>query len=115
MRLEGERVLLRIHLNEQDEIRGETVYSKLVDICREAGLAGVTIMRAAMGFGQSGQLHSDRIEVLSLNLPMVIECVDTEENIRGILPALDSIIGGGLITLERADVIIYRPHTEPPA
>ena len=63
-----------------------------------------------MGFGASSRLHSDRIEVLSLDLPIVIECVETEEKIKAILPELDSMIGGGLITLERAKVILYRPH-----
>ena len=70
-----------------------------------------------MGFGASSKLHTDRLEVLSLDLPIVIECVETEERIMAILPELDEMIGGGLITLERAKVIMYRPHLpeeEPP-
>ena len=55
--------------------------------------------------------RTDRIEVLSLDLPIVVECVETEERIEAILPELDEMIGGGLITLERARVIMYRPGT----
>ena len=63
-----------------------------------------------MGFGASARLHTDRFEFLSSDLPIVVECVETEERIRAILPELDGMIGGGLITLERAKVIMYRPH-----
>jgi PII-like signaling protein len=66
-----------------------------------------------MGFGASSRLHTDRIEVLSLDLPIIIECVDTEEKIAAILPELDEMIGGGLITLERARVIMYRADLPP--
>jgi PII-like signaling protein len=67
-----------------------------------------------MGFGASSHLRTDRIEVLSLDLPIVVECVDTEERIAEILPELDGMIGGGLITLERARVIMYRPDRSAP-
>jgi hypothetical protein len=63
-----------------------------------------------MGFGAHARLHSDRVELLSLDLPIVIECVETEERINAILPELDMMIEGGLVTLERAQVIMYRPH-----
>jgi PII-like signaling protein len=62
-----------------------------------------------MGFGASAHVRTDRLEVLSLDLPIVVECVETEERIDAILPELDEMIGGGLITLERARVIMYRP------
>jgi PII-like signaling protein len=62
-----------------------------------------------MGFGASAHVRTDRVEVLSLDLPIVVECVETEERIEAILPELDEMIGGGLITLERARVIMYRP------
>ena len=55
-------------------------------------------------------MRTDRVEVLSLDLPIVVECVETEERITSILPVLDGMIGGGLITLERARVIMYRPE-----
>jgi PII-like signaling protein len=75
---------------------------------RERGCAGATVFRAIMGFGASARIHSDRVEVLSLDLPIVVECVETQEKIDEVLPLLDGMIGGGLITLERAKVIVYR-------
>ncbi len=108
--LKGERVLMRIHIGERDRYRGKPLYRAIVDLLRERHYAGATVFRAIMGFGASAKLHSDRIEVLSLDLPVVIECVETEEKIEAILPELDRMIGGGLITLERARVIMYRPH-----
>jgi PII-like signaling protein len=68
-----------------------------------------------MGFGASSTVHTDRIEVLSLDLPIVVECIETQERIDAILPELDGMIGGGLITLERANVIMYRPHSDDEA
>jgi uncharacterized protein len=62
-----------------------------------------------MGFGASAGIHTEKVLRLSLDLPLVIECVDSEEKIQAILPELDTMIGGGLITLERARVIVYRP------
>ena len=68
-----------------------------------------------MGFGASSTVHTDRIEVLSMDLPIIVECIETAERIDAILPALDGMIGGGLITLERANVIMYRPHSDADA
>jgi uncharacterized protein len=68
------------------------------------------VFRGIMGFGASAGIHTEKVLPLSLDLPLVIECVDTEEKIQGILPELDEMISGGLITLERARVIMYRPE-----
>ena len=108
--LEGERTLMRIHIGERDKYRGKPLYQAIVELLRERHCAGATVLRAIMGFGATARLHTDRIEVLSLDLPIVVECVDTEERIQSILPELDAMIGGGLITLERARVIMYRPE-----
>ena len=108
-KLEGERVLMRIHMSESDKYKGKPAYNEIIRLLRERHFAGATVLRGSMSFGSHSKLHSDRIEVLSLDLPIAIECVETEENIRSILPALDTMIGGGMITLERADVIVYRP------
>jgi PII-like signaling protein len=106
----GERVLMRIHVGEADRYEGTLVYRAIVELLRQRGLAGATVFRGAMSFGTSSVVHTDTIEVMSLDLPVVIECVETEDNIRAILPTLDRMIDGGLITLERAEVIVYRPH-----
>jgi PII-like signaling protein len=107
---EGERVLMRIHIGERDKFEGKPLYAAIVELLRSRKYAGATVLRAIMGFGASSTLHTDRIEVLSLDLPIVVECVETQERIDAILPEIDRMMGGGLITLERAHVIIYRPH-----
>ena len=104
----GERTLMRIHLGERDQFEGKPLYKAIVELLRGRHYAGATVLRAIMGYGASSRLRTDRIELLSLDLPIVVECVDTEERIEAILPELDRMIGGGLITLERAQVVIYR-------
>jgi hypothetical protein len=106
----GERTLMRIHIGERDRYKGQPLYRAIVELLRKHNYAGATVFRGISGFGATAVLHTDRIEVLSVDLPIVIECVETEERIESILPALDEMIGGGLITLERAKVIMYRPE-----
>lgn len=110
--LEGERVLMRIHVEERDRYRNKPLYEAIVELLRSRHYAGATVFRGIMGFGASSHLHTDHIVELALDLPIVVECVDTEERIEAILPELDAMIGGGLITLERAHVISYRPATK---
>ena len=107
--LKGERVLMRIHIGERDKHLGKPLYQAIVELLRARGYAGATVLRAIMGFGASAQLHTDKVLRLSVDLPVIVECVETEERIQAILPELDEMIGGGLITLERAQVIMYRP------
>jgi hypothetical protein len=109
----GERTLMRIHIGESDKYRRKPLYKAIVELLRERHYAGATVFRAMTGFGASARVRTDRIEVLSLDLPIVIEVVETEERIQAILPELDEMIGGGLITLERARVIMYRPNLRP--
>jgi PII-like signaling protein len=106
----GERVLMRIHIGERDKFKGKPLYQAIVEMFRQRHYAGATAYRGIMGFGASTRLHTDRIEFLSFDLPVVVECVETEQRIAAILPELDGMISGGLITLERAKVIMYRPH-----
>src|SRR6476646_9290028 len=105
----GERVLMRIHIGERDKHNGRPLYAEIVELLRRKHYAGATVYRAIMGFGASSHIRTDRFLELSLDLPIVVECVETEERIQAILPELDEMIGGGLITLERARVIMYRP------
>jgi PII-like signaling protein len=109
--LTGERTLMRIHIGERDKHQGKPLYEAIVRLLRSRHYAGATVFRAIMGFGATAHLRTDRIEVLSLDLPVVIEVVETEDRIQAILPELDQMIGGGLITLERVRVITYRPES----
>lgn len=109
----GERTLMRVHIGERDKYHGKPMYEAIVELLRQRHYAGATVSRAIMGFGANSRLHTESIEVLSLDLPIVVECVESEEKIQAILPELDEMLGGGLITLERARVIMYR--AEAPA
>ncbi|HEU4698362.1 MAG TPA: DUF190 domain-containing protein [Gemmatimonadales bacterium] len=107
--LRGERTLMRIHIGERDKWEGRPLYEAIVRLLRDRHYAGATVLRAVMGFGASAHLRTEKVLDLSLDLPIVVECVETAERIQAILPELDRMIGGGLITLERVDVITYRP------
>jgi uncharacterized protein len=115
--LKGERVLMRIHIGERDRHAGKPLYEAIVHLLRTRGYAGATVFRGVMGFGASGRLSAEHMELLAFDLPLVIECVDTQEKIEAILPEIDEMIDAGLITLERAKVILYRGKRDgaPPA
>lgn len=107
----GERLLMRIHLGERDQWHGRPLYQAIVELLRERHYSGATVYRGVMGFGASARLRTDRLETLSLDLPIVVEAVDTEAKIEAILPELDTMIGGGLITIEKVRVRLYRPES----
>jgi PII-like signaling protein len=104
----GERTLMRIHVDETDRWQGRLLYEAILRTLREHGLAGTTILRSIMSFGSRRILHSEFNEITSLDRPVVIECVDDEARIADVLPLIDRMIGSGLITFERAHVIVYR-------
>jgi len=107
-RLEGQQTLMRIFVGEGDRWHGKVLYEALVERLREAGCAGATVLKGAMGFGASSVIHTDRILRLSEDLPVVIEVVDTPERVETLIPLLDEMISGGMVTLEKAHVIRYR-------
>lgn len=108
MQIPHEAVLLRIFIGESDRWHGQPLYEAIVLRAREMHLAGATVLRGPMGFGKASRLHTSKILRLSMDLPMVIEMVDSEEKIQAFLPALEEMIGGGLVTLEKVKVIHYR-------
>ena len=108
--LVGDGTLMRIHIGERDKHEGKPLHAAIVELLRSRGLAGATVTRAIMGYGATARLHTDSVLRLSLDLPIVVECVDAEEKIQAVLPDIDAMMGGGLITLERVRVIAYRGH-----
>ena len=112
MKIEGEGKLLRIFVGESDKRGRKPLYQAIVELLRNRGLAGATVLRGVEGFGANSRIHTTRILQLSEDLPMVIECVDTVERIDAILPELDELVDDGLITLERVEVITYRPGSK---
>ncbi len=108
MQIPHDAVLLRIFLGESDRWEHKPLYEAIVLKARELHLAGATVLRGPMGFGKSSRLHTAKILRLSMDLPLVIEIVDSEEKVQSFLPVLDKMMGGGLVTLERVKVIEYR-------
>ena len=113
MHLPEDAVLLRIFIGESDRWQHAPLYEAIVKKARELHLAGATVLRGPMGFGKSSRLHTAKILRLSMDLPIIIEIIDSEKKINGFLPVLDEMMGGGLVTLEKAKVIRYR-HVESP-
>ncbi len=108
MPIKGEAVLLRAFFGEDDRFEGRPLHEMIVHEAREAGLAGATVLRGAIGFGHSAVIRSSRTLALSEDLPVVVEIVDREERIEAFLPRLDEMMSGGLVTLEKVRVIEYR-------
>jgi PII-like signaling protein len=109
-RFEGERTLMRIHIGESDRWHGKPLYEAIVELLRREKLSGATVLRGVGGFGSSSVYHTDKVLRLSQDLPIVIEVIEANERIEQILPQLDEMIGGGLVTLEKVRVILYRSH-----
>jgi len=114
MQLPHDSMLLRIFLGESDRWHHQPLYEAIVLKAREMHLAGATVLRGPMGFGKTSRLHTAKILRLSMDLPLVIEIVDSEEKINGFLPVLDAMMKGGLVTLEKVRVIDYRAEENPP-
>lgn len=108
MELPRDAMLLRIFIGEKDEYQGQPLFRALVLRAREMHLAGATVFRGPMGFGKSSHLHTSAILRLSFDLPMVIEIVDTEEKIQSFLAEIETMIGPGLVTVERVQAIFYK-------
>lgn len=107
MQIPRQAVLLRIFIGESDHCDGKPLYEAIVMKAREQRLAGATVLRGPMGFGKSSRLHTSKILRLSEDLPLLIEIVDSEDNIDAFLPILDGMMSSGLITLEKVQVLQY--------
>ncbi len=110
MKLEGEQTLMRIFVGESDRWQKKPLYEAIVEMLKSEGFAGATVLKGVMGFGAGSVVHSDRLLRLSSDLPVVIEVVESEEMIENVLDRLDEMVSGGMITLEKARVIRYRPE-----
>jgi PII-like signaling protein len=107
MKIPREAVLLRIFTGESARHNHQPLYEAIVLKAREMHLAGATVLRGSMGFGHSSRLHTTKILRLSEDLPIVIEIVDSQEKIDAFLPVLDSMMGSGLVTIEKTTVLQY--------
>ena len=108
MRIEGPALLARIYIGESDHWEGRPLHEAIVERLRTSGIAGATVLRGIEGYGRAARVHTAHILRLSEDLPILIEVVDREDRLRAILPQIDAMVDGGLITLEHVEVIAYR-------
>ncbi|WGR91833.1 MULTISPECIES: DUF190 domain-containing protein [unclassified Bradyrhizobium] len=115
MQLQRDAVLLRIFFGEEDRANHLPLYEAIVLKAREMHLAGATVLRGHLGFGHSTRLHTTKILRLSEDLPVIVEIVDTQEQIDRFLPVLDQLMSSGLVTIEKVQVLQYGSEMAPPA
>ena len=108
MKLPTEAQLLRIFIGESDKHHGRALYEAIVQLAREKGLAGATVLRGIMGFGANSRVHTAKVLRLSEDLPIVVEIVDEPAKIAALLPEIEAMMDEGLVTLENVRVIVYR-------
>lgn len=112
MKIDGPALLARIYIGESDRWEGRPLFEAIVEKLRAEGVAGATVLRGIEGYGRAARLHTAQILRLSEDLPILIEVVDREDRLRAVLPRIDAMVDGGLITLEHVEVIVYRsPET----
>src|SRR6478672_7900601 len=109
MRIPADGMLRRVFIGESDRHDGRPLYEVVVNEARKRGLAGATVVKGFMGFGAHSRIHTAKILELSQDLPIIVEIVDAPEKIEAFMPDLEAMVGDGLITLERAEVLLYRP------
>lgn len=108
MKLPTDGKLLRIFIGEADKLNGKPLYEEIVLLARRNSMAGATVIKGSMGFGCKSRMHTSKLLELSTDLPVIIEIVDSEEKINDFLPSLDAMVKEGLVTVEKANVIMYR-------
>ena len=112
MKIEAEARLVTVYVNSTDQWHGRPLYSAVVGLCQERGIAGATVSRCVEGYGAGHRLHTTRVLELSENLPVRIEIVDLPERIEPLLAALGGMIGEGLVTVSSVHVLQFRPEAK---
>ena len=104
----GENLLMRIFIAEGDRFEHRPLYEALVEMLQKEGFAGATVLRGVCGFGAHSVYHSQKLLDLSADLPMIIEAIESEEKVNAVMPRIDAMMSGGMITMEKVRVIRYR-------
>jgi uncharacterized protein len=108
MNIEGKGKLLKIFIGESDRWHGEALYHAIIKKIKENGLAGCTTIRGIEGFGANSRVHTTGIEVLSQDLPILIEVIDIEERINAIIKIIDPMITEGIMVIQHdVEIIKY--------
>jgi PII-like signaling protein len=111
MKVERDAKHVTIFVNANDQWHGQPLYSAVVRLCQQQGVAGATVSRCVEGYGAGGQIHTTRLLELSESLPVRIDIIDLPERVTPLLAALEGMIGEGLVTV--ADVHILRFLPDP--
>jgi PII-like signaling protein len=114
MKVEMDAKMVTVYVNSTDQWRGRPLYSAIVSLCQEMGIAGATVLRCVEGYGAGRQLHTTRLLELSENLPLHIEIVDLPERIEPLLVALGGMIGEGLVTVADVHILRFLPDPKHP-
>ena len=104
----GENLLMRIFIAEGDRYEHRPLYEALVEMLQKEGFAGATVLRGVCGFGAHSVYHSQKLLDLSADLPMIIDAIESEEKVNAVMPRIDAMMSGGMITMEKVRVIRYR-------
>jgi uncharacterized protein len=113
MKIEVDAKMVTIFVNSTDQWHGRPLYTAIIQLCQEKGIAGATVVRCVEGYGSSRHLHTTRLLELSENLPVRIEIVDLPERIDPLLPSLESMIGEGLVTISNVHILRFLPDPQP--
>jgi len=103
----GEKVLMRVHISGNDKYGHRPLYEVLVELLMHEGFAGATVLRGVSGFGPHLVYHADKLLVLAKELPMIVEVVAAEDKLEAVMPKIDGMMNGGLITFESVRVVRY--------
>jgi uncharacterized protein len=110
MNITGVGIRVRVYFGERDRHDGKPLWSALLDWLREHGAAGATVTRGLAGYGAHSRIHAATLTDLSADLPLVLEWIDAEERVRRLLPGLEAMLQGGLLTIDPVEVVRYQPH-----
>ncbi len=110
--LNGNAIRVRIYFGERDRHGGTSLWSALLELLRKNGAAGATVTRAVAGYGAHSKIHAASILDLSTDLPMLMEWIDSPERVEQLLPKVEEMIQGGLITTDPVTIVRYQPHTD---
>jgi uncharacterized protein len=112
MEIKGEAKLLRIFISNTDKFKHNLLYEMIIFAARRYGLAGATVLKGVMGYGSSSVIRSEKFWELTEKLPVVIEIVDESEKIEKftekILPWFEKLRYGCMITVEKANIVLYK-------
>jgi PII-like signaling protein len=111
MRITGPGKQLRIFIGESDRWQHRALADSILEMLREEGLAGATVLRGVAGFGAHSRIHTAHVLRLSEDLPVVIEVIDRPDRIDKVMPRLDEMVQEGLVVVSDVDIVLYR-HRE---